>query len=312
MPRQPELISQVYLKIDGTDVSDEVMQSLISLEVDDNLNLPDTFVIHIRDPQLQRVDSDMFSLGKSVEVSARGDNRTVKLMDGEITAVEPRISRDALPTLFARGYDKCHRLNREKKTRSFNQVTDSDIASSIAREAGLRASVDTTREVHEYVLQDNQTDWEFLWERAKRISFRVFVEGLGGSQFAFPGAVDRLRAAADRAGVDILAAADPANPYGAALPWPDHDAGRPSRSAGAQVILIDGRLAAFVERDGRKVLTFADDPVAVAAALADLAERTGRRRVISTVDGEPAQQTPLGAALLTAGFVASYKGLAHR
>jgi phage protein D/phage baseplate assembly protein gpV len=177
MPRQPELISQVYLKIDGTDVSDEVMQSLISLEVDDNLNLPDTFVIHIRDPQLERVDSDMFSLGKSVEVSARGDNRTVKLMDGEITAVEPRISRDALPTLFARGYDKCHRLNREKKTRSFNQVTDSDIASSIAREAGLRTSVDTTREVHEYVLQDNQTDWEFLWERAKRIGFRVFVEG---------------------------------------------------------------------------------------------------------------------------------------
>lgn len=177
MPREPELISQIYLKIDGTDVPEEVMQSLITVEVDDNLNLPDTFVFHVRDPQLERVDSDTFALGNSVEIAARTDSRRVKLIEGEITAVEPRISRDALPTLTVRGYDKCHRLHREKKTRSFNQVTDSDIASSIGREAGLRANVDTTREVHEYVLQDNQTDWEFLWQRAKRISFRVFVEG---------------------------------------------------------------------------------------------------------------------------------------
>jgi len=177
MPREPELISQVYLKIDGTDVSEDVMESLISVEVDDNLNLPDTFIIHVRDPRLEWVDSDTYALGKSVEISARSDNRTVKLMDGEITAIEPRISRDALPTLVARGYDRCHRLHREKKTTSFNQVTDSDIANSIARQVGLRANVDTTREVHEYVLQDNQTDWEFLWERAQRIGYRVFVEG---------------------------------------------------------------------------------------------------------------------------------------
>jgi phage protein D/phage baseplate assembly protein gpV len=177
MPRQPELVSQIYLRIDGSDIAEDVMQSLISVEVDDNLNLPDTFIIHVRDPQLEYVDSDTFALGKSVEISARNDTRAVKLIEGEITAVEPRISRDALPTLVARGYDKCHRLHREKKTRSFNQVTDGDIASRIAREAGFRANVDTTREVYEYVLQDNQTDWEFLWERAKRIGFRVFVEG---------------------------------------------------------------------------------------------------------------------------------------
>ncbi len=107
MPREPELISQIYLRIDGTDVSEDVMESLISVEVDDNLNLPDTFTIHVRDPRLEWVDSDTYALGKSVEISARSDNRTVKLMDGEITAIEPRISRDALPTLVARGYDKC-------------------------------------------------------------------------------------------------------------------------------------------------------------------------------------------------------------
>ncbi|MDY6918301.1 MAG: VgrG-related protein [Chloroflexota bacterium] len=177
MPREPELISQVYLRIDGSDVSDDVMANLISVEVDDNLNLPDTFTIHVRDPRLEWVDSDTFSLGKSVEISARNGSRAMKLIEGEITAVEPRISRDALPTLTVRGYDKCHRLHREKKTCSFNQVTDSDIATSIARQVGMRANVDTTREVYDYVVQDNQTDWEFLWERANGIGFRVFVEG---------------------------------------------------------------------------------------------------------------------------------------
>ena len=109
-------------------------------------------------------------------------------------------------------------------------------------------------------------------------------------------------------GVLTLAAADPANPYGSALPWPE--GGRPSRSAGAAVVLMDGALAAFVERGGRRVATFeagnADLPV-LAAALADLASR--RRMTIGEIDGLPAEQAPLGRALLAAGLRASYKGL---
>ncbi|MBU1227228.1 MAG: hypothetical protein KJ698_08470, partial [Actinobacteria bacterium] len=109
-----------------------------------------------------------------------------------------------------------------------------------------------------------------------------------------------------------LAAADPANPYGAALPWPEHGTGRPSRSAGARVVLVAGRLAAFVERGGRRVLTFTEaDTAPVAAALADPAGGSGRQ-VITTIDGAPAHQTPLGAALLESGFVESYKGLTRR
>jgi len=177
MPREQEHISHMYLKLGGADVSEDIMNSIISMEVDDNLNLPDTFTIHVRDSKLTLVDSDSLALGKLVEISVKGQSGTAKLMEGEITAVEPRFSRSTAPTLIVRGYDKCHRLNREKKTCSFNQVTDSDIATKIARKVGLRAKVDSTREVHEYVLQDNQTDWEFLWDRAQRISYRVFVEG---------------------------------------------------------------------------------------------------------------------------------------
>ncbi|MDX1690872.1 MAG: DEAD/DEAH box helicase [Acidimicrobiia bacterium] len=149
-------------------------------------------------------------------------------------------------------------------------------------------------------------------EDAGRVRRGYFVEGLGGSQFALPGALDRLRTTEDT-GTVVLAAADPANPYGAALGWPDHDGGRPSRSAGAHVVLVDGALAAFVERGGRTVLTWPDtDPGRVAAAVAGLGDRRIRRLVVETVDGVPAADTALGRSLVEAGFAPGYKGLAHR
>jgi len=149
-------------------------------------------------------------------------------------------------------------------------------------------------------------------EDAGKVRRGYFVEGMGGSQFALTGAVDRLRSGAGGDRPVVLAAADPANPFGAALAWPDHEAGRPSRSAGALVVLIDGRLASFVEQGGKRVLTFADSDVSqIAAALAGR-EEGSRRQVIHTIDDRPAHQTPLGEALLESGFVSSYKGLTHR
>ncbi|HSM01074.1 MAG TPA: DEAD/DEAH box helicase, partial [Acidimicrobiia bacterium] len=148
-------------------------------------------------------------------------------------------------------------------------------------------------------------------EDAGRIRRGYFVEGMGGSQFALPGAVDRLRAGSDRQGAVTLGAADPANPFGSSLPWPEHE-GRPSRSAGAFVVIADGRLLAFVERGGRTVLSFSEDAEvleAAASALVALGKRRMRRMVVSTVDGEPAGSTPLGRALVEAGFAEGYKGL---
>lgn len=149
-------------------------------------------------------------------------------------------------------------------------------------------------------------------EESGRVHRGYFVEGLGGAQFALPGALDRLRAG-DPDGSATLAAVDPANPWGAVLPWPDHPAGRPSRSAGAHVVIIRGHLAAFVVRGGRRVLTFPGDhsPPEVAGALAGVAGRL-RRRVVATVDGRPVESSPLAEALRDAGFVPSYRGLALR
>jgi ATP-dependent helicase Lhr and Lhr-like helicase len=150
-------------------------------------------------------------------------------------------------------------------------------------------------------------------EDAGRVRRGYFVEGRGGAQFALPGAVDRLRHASDPGGPVLLAAADPANPYGAVLPWPDHEAGRPARRAGAHVVLAAGDLAAFVETGGRRVLTFTGaDPETVAAALADLAAGRYRRLTVETIDGVAAAGTPVGKAMAHDGFTPGYKGLVHR
>ena len=145
-------------------------------------------------------------------------------------------------------------------------------------------------------------------EEAGKVRRGYFVEGLGGAQFALPGAVDRLRAPSDDV-VVALAATDPANPYGAALEWPTVEEGRIGRIAGSQVILANGSLVAFV--DGRKVRMFDADPALVhpvAAAIADIAARRGRA-TLHTVDGEPIAAAPLGRALTEFGFRHTHRGL---
>jgi ATP-dependent Lhr-like helicase len=150
-----------------------------------------------------------------------------------------------------------------------------------------------------------------------------FVSGLAGAQFAFAGAVDQLRAARPaEAGTDpeavVLAACDPANPYGSLLPWPvarTPDA-RPRRAAGATVVLVDGAPALFVDRGARHAATFPSAPearerrVAAARALrALLLDRRRRTLRIERVDGESALASPWRDAFLLAGFRADYKGL---
>ncbi|MGO1316144.1 MAG: DEAD/DEAH box helicase [Cellulomonadaceae bacterium] len=160
-------------------------------------------------------------------------------------------------------------------------------------------------------------------ERAGEVRRGYFVEHLGGSQFAVPGSVDLLRELAHegdpaRAETQVLAATDPANPYGAALAWPaapDQQAGtghRPGRKAGASVVLADGALALFVERGGRSLLSFGTDPEASCAALAD-AVRAGRvdRLSLTRVDGQDvfAAHGTVVDALLGAGFAVTPRGL---
>lgn len=139
-----------------------------------------------------------------------------------------------------------------------------------------------------------------------------FVEGLGGAQFALPGAVERLRAAREAADAPpiVLAATDPAQPYGAALPWPRRDEDerrRPSRTAGAYVVLAGAEPAVYVERGGRglAVLIDRDDPRLRPAlqALADFVrERRTLKLSLERVDGDPVVGSDLEPVLMDVGF----------
>jgi ATP-dependent Lhr-like helicase len=154
-------------------------------------------------------------------------------------------------------------------------------------------------------------------EEAGKIRRGYFVEGLGAAQFALPGAVDRLRA--ERAPMDgpsalLLAAADPANPYGATLAWPK--ARRLQRVSGAYVVLVDGEPALYVERGRKGLVTLPAFESAAAHALGTLrrlAENSSRRElVVEQVDGEPALTSPLRPLLEQAGFAREYLGLTLR
>ncbi len=170
------------------------------------------------------------------------------------------------------------------------------------------------------------------FEETGRARRGYFVETLGAAQFATGPTVDRLRSfvrdhTQERPYEGLaLAATDPANPYGAALPWPavPGEAGtghRPGRKAGALVALVDGELVLYVERGGRSLLCFVDPEAAEArpameAAARVLAALVTARRVdrlaIETVNGGPVLGTPLGEALATAGFLPTPRGLRLR
>ncbi|GIJ45916.1 DEAD/DEAH box helicase [Virgisporangium aliadipatigenens] len=151
-----------------------------------------------------------------------------------------------------------------------------------------------------------------------------FVDGLGAAQFAIPGAVDRLRGMADGADSTalVLASTDPANPYGAALPWPERvvdelaTGHRPGRKAGALVVLTGGELTLYVERGGRTLLSFVDDPETLTAAGKALADavHSGALGALSVerADGEAIHASPLSDALRAAGFRVTPRGLRLR
>jgi ATP-dependent Lhr-like helicase len=184
-------------------------------------------------------------------------------------------------------------------------------------------------------------------EEAGRCRRGYFVESLGAAQFAMPGAVDRMRAlATDRPASDeppvgalsfpgarprtappsralVLAATDPANPYGGALPWPERpepaDGGkghRPGRKAEALVVLVGGALVLYVERGGKSLLSWSEEPTLLQPAVdaLALAVRDGSLGTLAVerADGQFVLSTALGEALETAGFRPTPRGLRLR
>ncbi|MGW3482585.1 ATP-dependent helicase [Rhodococcus indonesiensis] len=167
------------------------------------------------------------------------------------------------------------------------------------------------------------------FEETGRCRRGYFVDTLGGAQFSTPEVVDRLRSYGESlegrhtdTPAVTLAACDPANPYGAALPWPrsaapeDSPRHRPGRKAGGLVVLVDGELGLFVERGGRTVLTFTEDPGTLRGACASLAGTVKGggldTLVVEKVDGRSIHGHPFAEFLAEAGFSATPRGFRLR
>ncbi|GAA3361475.1 ATP-dependent helicase [Saccharopolyspora gregorii] len=163
-------------------------------------------------------------------------------------------------------------------------------------------------------------------EESGRCRRGYVVEGLGAAQFAVPGAIDRVRALSGSDGrgsvaadAVVLAAADPAQPYGAALPWPDavgDTRHRPGRKAGSLVVLVAGAAVLYVERGGKSLLSFTEDEQVLRAGADGLARavRDGwlEQLVVQRADGEGAWGSRLAEVLTDAGFRPTPKGLRLR
>jgi len=163
--------------VDGTELRPEIATALIDAIIDDDLYLPDMFEMRFSDPDRTLADQMPFSIGAEVEIKTgtMGEDGSTLLINGEVTAIEAIL--DATGSfLTITGYDQSHRLHRGRKTATFNDVTDSDLAKRVASAAGLSiGKVDSTSDTLPHVGQVNDTDWNFLQRRARIAGGRVFV-----------------------------------------------------------------------------------------------------------------------------------------
>jgi len=179
MPRDD--LTDVSIRVNGAAVPTAVQTDLRSVTVQEDLRALSMFTLELYNWDDERLqvswsDSRLFAVGNEVEISLGYVGDLHQVMVAEITSLEPMFTGDQPPLLLVRGYDHRHRLARGRKTRTFAQMKDSAIASQIAREAGLRAQVEDTKVVLSYVIQGNQSDWEFLQRRAGQIGYEIYVK----------------------------------------------------------------------------------------------------------------------------------------
>lgn len=178
MPRAD--LPDLAVRVNGSALPMSAEADLRSVTIQEDLRILSMFTLELHnwDDELLRVswsDSPLFAIGNEVEISLGYVGELQKVMLAEITSLEPVFSAGQQPMLSVRGYDHRHRLARGRKTRTFVQMKDSAIAGQIAREAGLRAQVDATEVTLGYVIQSNQSDWDFLRRRASLIGYEIFV-----------------------------------------------------------------------------------------------------------------------------------------
>jgi phage protein D/phage baseplate assembly protein gpV len=172
-----EYAAKPRVEVDGSPLPRDLDLRLELALVDDHLFLPDMFVLRFRDPERDVFAKGGFKIGSKVALFAAplGHEARDRLITGEVTALEAEFDGTGSHAVV-RGYDHSHRLHRGRKTRSWQQATDSDVVRDVAQQAQIEVGrVDATTIVHEHIAQANLTDWEFLHARARELGYEVAV-----------------------------------------------------------------------------------------------------------------------------------------
>jgi uncharacterized protein len=177
-----ELIPGAQIELDGRRLAPELAVDLLGVEVEQHANGSDAFELrfNIWDVDSQNykwLDDGTFNEGSAVSVSMGYGEDKQRMLEGEIVALEVAYHADESPVLLVQGYDKLHRFRRSRTTRTWTERKDSEVAREIAGQLNLRAEVVDTSVVHKHLIQYNQSDIDFLSERARRIHYELDVEG---------------------------------------------------------------------------------------------------------------------------------------
>lgn len=178
MAQDPLNVAVFKLLLNGTELSKELFLAVDGITLEDELNLPSMFTIRFNIVDFIKgawrgIDLKTFKMGDTVKVSM-GIDSAVDMMTCEITSLDCTFGDSCFMDI--RGYDRLHRLRFGTMRRSFKNMKDSDIASSIASEISLTADAKDTGTVHPYVFQNNQSNYEFLIDRARRIGYEILVD----------------------------------------------------------------------------------------------------------------------------------------
>lgn len=171
---------QFRVQLGGKDLPADAAADILELAVEEDVDAPGMLTLQLANWDFDRgavkwSDDSQFAEGVDITIAMGYSGQLTQLMTCDIVGLEPDFMADGVNLLSIRGYDRRHRLLRARRTRSFIQIKDSDIASQLGDDAGLTVSATDSTVVHEYVFQNNQSDLEFLQSRAKAIGYEVAV-----------------------------------------------------------------------------------------------------------------------------------------
>ncbi len=169
------------VEVNGSRLAADISENIQEIQIVSKPDTLDTFSFTVVNtlPKLRWThtdDADLFKEGNSVSVAMGYVDDLQDMIEGEITKIQPTFPDSDVPTVTIEGHTLLHRLQGDSKTRTFQNMSDQQIAEQIAQEAGLQAEAEDTQVQHEYVMQPNQPDLQFLRDRASRIHFEIVVQ----------------------------------------------------------------------------------------------------------------------------------------